>query len=363
MGIETSCDETAVALIEGNTKDLKRGVTVIGNIVATSADLHAKTGGIIPENAARMQIKSILPVISEAMNIAFPNISDSAQIKKIDAIAVAFGPGLIGSLLIGVETAKTLSYLWNKPLIPVNHLVAHIYANWITKDKQSDFSKNNLVPKFPALALVVSGGHTDLILMKKHFLNSKNDIEWIGGTCDDAAGEAFDKTARILDLPYPGGPSISAEANKYLERNESKHLNLFPRPIINSSDYNWSFSGLKTAVMNYKREHETANISCTSAEIQEAIVDVLVEKSIKAIKEFRPKSFILSGGVAANSRLRRVFVQRLESIKMKTDFHVPEPKYCTDSGASIAAAAFYNPKFRRWQDTTGIPNLEILGET
>src|SRR6185436_4619772 len=161
---------------------------------ASSADLHAKTGGVIPEFAAREQIKSILPVIKEAL------------VADIDAIAVTIGPGLIGSLLVGVETAKTLSYLWKKPIIPVNHLVGHIYANWLVpRSSKSEVGS----PKFPALALVVSGGHTDLVLMKNH-----NDIEYIGGTRDDAAGEAFDKTARLLGLPYPGGPAISKEAKK-----------------------------------------------------------------------------------------------------------------------------------------------------
>jgi len=191
LGIETSCDETAAAVIKDGTK-------ILSNVVASSADMHAETGGIIPENAARQQIKSIIPVITSVL--------EKAKIgsEEIDVIAVTSGPGLIGSLLVGIETAKTLSLLWDKPIIPANHLSAHIYANWISNKK---------VPEFPALALVVSGGHTDIVLMKDH-----GKLEWIGGTRDDAAGEAFDKTARLLGLPYPGGPAISAEAEKYMTK-------------------------------------------------------------------------------------------------------------------------------------------------
>ena len=223
LGIETSCDETAAAVIENGTK-------ILSNVVASSVDMHAETGGIIPENAARQQIKSIIPVISSALKKANVNKKD------IDAIAVTYGPGLIGSLLVGIETAKTLSLLWKKPIIPVNHLVAHIYGNWLTEKG---------IPKFPALALVVSGGHTDLVLMKKH-----GEMKWIGGTRDDAAGEAFDKSARLLGLPYPGGPAISAEADKYLANNSKAGLKFFPRPMISENNFDWSFSGLKTAVLN-----------------------------------------------------------------------------------------------------------------
>ncbi len=216
LGIETSCDETAAAIV-------KDGNEVVKSAIATSLSLHAQIGGIIPESAARKQLEYMLPVLSQ--------VTDK-QGSNIDAIAVTVGPGLIGSLLVGVETAKTLATLWDKPIIPVNHLIAHIYANWIGN-----------TPAFPALGFVVSGGHTDLILMKDH-----TDIQYIGGTRDDAAGEAFDKIARTLGLGYPGGPAISQAAENY--DIPVSDLTRFPRPMIDDPTYDFSFSGLKTAVIN-----------------------------------------------------------------------------------------------------------------
>jgi len=318
LAIETSCDETAAAIVENGTK-------IISNIVASSQDMHIKTGGIIPEIAARQQIKSMIPVIKEA------------KAGPIDALAVTVGPGLIGSLLVGVETAKTLSFLWQKPIIPVNHLLGHIYANWLGVKKP---------PQFPALALVVSGGHTDLVIMKGH-----GNIKWLGGTRDDAAGEAFDKTARLLGLGYPGGPAISAAAKKY--QKSDTRLQMFPRPLIKEDNYDFSFSGLKTAVareVKDKKLKETDKQKL-AAEIQEAIVDVLVAKSRKAIAKYLPKSFLLAGGVAANQRLR-------EKFQLETHFFVPEPKLCTDNAAFIAAAAFYQ-KPTNWQRITANPQLTI----
>jgi len=322
LGIETSCDETAAAVLEDKT--------VLSNIVASSQNLHIKTGGIIPENAAREQIKSVIPVITEALEKA------NKMPEDLDAIAVTYGPGLIGSLLVGVETAKTLSYLWNKPLIPVNHLIAHLYVNWIKEE-----------PEFPIVGLVVSGGHTDLVIMQSH-----EEIKWIGGTRDDAAGEAFDKTARLLNLPYPGGPSISKAA----ERNLNEKLTLFPRPMIHEDNLDFSFSGLKTAVLNYTRNNNI-NVNRLAAEIQESIVDVIVNKSLKAIKAHKPKSFLLSGGVAANSRLREKLTYALKNEGVK--FYIPEPKLCTDNAVSTAIAAFYHNTQVPWQEVTANPNLTI----
>lgn len=337
LGIETSCDETAAAVIENGTK-------ILSNIVASSVDIHAETGGIIPENAARQQIKSIIPVISSALKKANVNKKD------IDAIAVTYGPGLIGSLLVGIETAKTLSLLWEKPIIPVNHLVAHIYGNWLTEKG---------IPKFPALALVVSGGHTDLVLMKKH-----GEVKWIGGTRDDAAGEAFDKSARLLGLPYPGGPAISTEADKYLANNPKKKLKFFPRPMIGEDNFDWSFSGLKTAVLNEIKDKEIKGKEQqkTAAEIQEAIVDVLIKKTLKAVKKYRPKSLLLAGGVAANKRLKEKFQIEIKNQKLKIDFFVPPPKLCTDNAAYIAAAAHFNNSPVPWQKIDASPQLSITGQ-
>ncbi len=327
LGIETSCDETSASIVED-------GIKIISNVVASSQDMHAKTGGIIPEQAARQQIKSIISVIKEAL-----------QRDSIDALAVTIGPGLIGSLLVGVETAKTLSWVWDRPIIPVNHLIAHLYANFLS----TDYSLQTTV-QFPALGLVVSGGHTDLVLMKNH-----GDIEWIGGTRDDPAGEAFDKTARLLGLPYPGGPSISKAAEKYLDQS----LNFFPRPLIGDKSFDFSFSGLKTAVL---REVQNKNISDNergryAAEIQEAIVDVLIAKSAKAIEKFKPKSFLLAGGVAANKRLRQKFEEKMADYNV--DLFIPEPKYCTDNAAIIACTAYFNYNPVSWKEINSVPELTI----
>lgn len=331
LGIETSCDETAAAIVENGTK-------ILANVVATSAEMHAKSGGVIPEQAARQQVISVLPVIETAFKEA------GLSKKDIDLVAVTVGPGLIGSLLVGIETARTLSLLWKKPVIAVNHLVAHIYANWLSKSP----------PKFPALALVVSGGHTDLVLMKSH-----GNLEWIGGTRDDAAGEAFDKCARLLGLPYPGGPAISKAALEYKNTNGRE---LFPRPMIGDNSFDWSFSGLKTAVLRATQKQKSLDVPLLSAEIQEAIVDVLVEKTLRAVKKFRPRSLLLAGGVAANQRLREKFESEIKSRKLKTDFFVPLPKLCTDNAAYIASYAYFVNSPTGWQRLEANPELTIVGQ-
>jgi N6-L-threonylcarbamoyladenine synthase len=327
LGIETSCDETAAAVVEDGTK-------IISNVVASSAEMHAKTGGVIPEAAARQQIRSILPVITEALRSE----------REIDAIAVTVGPGLIGSLLVGVETAKTLSFLWKKPLIPVNHLVAHIYANWLTDSP----------PSFPALALVVSGGHTDLVFMKRH-----GKLVWIGGTRDDAAGEAFDKSARLLGLPYPGGPSIAASAAKLGEINLK--LDMFPRPMLADRGFDWSFSGLKTAVLRQVEANKNGySKERLAAEVQEAIVDVLVQKTLEAVKKFKPKSLLLAGGVSANLRLREKFESEIKARNLKVNLRFPPPSLCTDNAAYIAACAFFNHFPAPLKNLSVNPDLSIV---
>ncbi|MBI4153660.1 tRNA (adenosine(37)-N6)-threonylcarbamoyltransferase complex transferase subunit TsaD [Candidatus Woesebacteria bacterium] len=339
LGIETSCDETAAAIVENGTK-------ILSNVVASSSEMHSKTGGVVPEAAARQQVVSILPVIETAFSKAklVPN--------DIDAIAVTVGPGLVGSLLVGIETARTFSLLWKKPLIPVNHLVAHIYANWLSISQ----------PKLPALSLVVSGGHTDLVLMKDH-----GNLEWIGGTRDDAAGECFDKCARLLGLPYPGGPSISAEASKFQPRSglfvKNGELKMFPRPMIDDDSFDWSFSGLKTAVLRtVENPKSTIVIPMLAAEIQEAIVDVLVEKTLRAVKKFKPGSLLLAGGVAANSRLREKFEKEIKNLELKIDFRVPPPKLCTDNAAYIAAYAYFVDSTSGWTSIDAKPELTIVGQ-
>ena len=341
LGIETSCDETAAAVIE-SPSDPVDSVKILSNIVASSQELHIKTGGIIPEKAAREQIKSILPVIDEAVAPLRRGYED------LDAIAVTYGPGLIGSLLIGVETAKTISYLWKKPLIPVNHLVGHLYANWLEL----------LLPQFPALGLVVSGGHTDLVLMKNH-----GKLEWIGGTRDDAAGEAFDKTARLLGLPYPGGPAIAQAAEHLKQKVKDEKLSLFPRPMIKEDNFDFSFSGLKTAVLKEtkNKKFEVKDKERLAAEIQEAIVDVLVNKSIRAIKKYRVKSFLLAGGVAANNRLKEKLARLISAENVPVRLHVPRASYCTDNAIFIATAACFNFNKIDWKKIAASPELTIMG--
>jgi len=357
LGIETSCDETAAAVV-------KNGRNILSTVVASSLQMHAKSGGIIPEKAAREQLKSILPVIQEALNQALSDKPAREYTKYIDAIAVTVGPGLVGSLLVGVETAKTLAHVWKKPIIPVNHLVAHIYANWLSPNSKVKIPaspagrQNSKSPEFPALALVVSGGHTDLVLMKGY-----GKLEWLGGTRDDAAGETFDKCARLLGLPYPGGPAIAdAAANYQLLTINHQPLKMFPRPMIDKDNFDFSFSGLKTAVFREIQNPKKLDKERLAAEVQEAIVDVLVTKTLRAVKKFRPKSLLLAGGVAANLRLREKFKLEIRNLSLEIDFRVPSPTLCTDNAAYIAAYAFYNYLPSNLERVATNPELTIVGQ-
>jgi len=355
LGIETSCDETAAAVLQ------KQGsrITILSNVISSSAQLQAKYGGIIPEQAAREQLKVIIPVIEESLQLS----GYSGQ--EIDAIAVTYGPGLIGSLLVGVETAKTLALTWNKPLIPVNHLLGHFYANFIDGGSSPLRSNNNnysssersesrstLLPSFPILGLLVSGGHTDLVLFKDHM-----DYQYLGGTRDDAAGECFDKSARLLGLPYPGGPEISKLALK----GNPLSFNL-PKPMLDSGDYDFSFSGLKTAVANivgseqFTVNSQTADLA---ASLEEAITETLVRKTIKAAKEFKVKQIMLAGGVAANQKLKEKFIEHLKLDIGNLKFFVPPPNLCTDNGAMIASAAFFVKEESDILDLQANPNLSL----
>jgi len=372
LGIETSCDETAAAVIEATDRD--HPVTLLSNVVASSVLLHGQTGGIIPEVAAREQIKYILPVITQALEKA------EVELQHLDGIAVTIGPGLIGSLLVGVETAKTLSLIWNKPLIPVNHLFGHMYANWI---QTYNYTK---LPEFPALSLIVSGGHTDLVLLHDH-----QKITWISGTRDDAAGEAFDKIGRLLDLPYPAGPTIERLA----EKGDPKRFR-FPRPLLHEPTYDFSFSGLKTAVLREvqgldktaegvageegiptartkqsegaptggklltgprSRTKDKQTISDLARATQDAIIDVLVTKTLKAAQEYNITSIVLGGGVAANQTLKERFLREIERKQLPYSFFVPSKSLCTDNGAMIAAAGFYNYEEKAWNEISANPEL------
>lgn len=337
LGIETSCDETAAAVIE--TADRKHPVHLLSSCIASSVALHGKIGGIIPEVAAREQIKYILPVISETLE------KGKTLPQELDAIAVTIGPGLIGSLLVGVETAKTLGMSWNKPVIPVNHLFGHLYANWIATEEQT------ALPKFPILGLIVSGGHTDLVVIKDH-----RKLTWIAGTRDDAAGEAFDKIGRLLNLPYPAGPLIEKLAQ---EGNPKRFA--FPRPLLHEPTYDFSFSGLKTAVLRKTQELKDAPDEQTFKDLaratQDAIIDVLVKKTVKAAQEYQVNSIILGGGVAANQTLRERLLAEIEHTHTALSFFVPPKNLCTDNGAMIAAAGFYNYEEKSWKDISANPEL------
>jgi len=342
LGIETSCDETGVAILEKSGESFK----LLSNKIASSLTFHAQTGGIIPEVAAREQVKVIIPTLREALFEGLNFDYDSRHIPGIDAIAVTYGPGLIGSLLVGVETAKTLSLLWQKPLIPVNHMHGHLYANWI----------ENPDIELPAIILIVSGGHTDLLYMK-----SPSEISVIGGTRDDAAGEAFDKIGRLLSLPYPAGPTIA----KLAKKGDPKAFTL-PRPMIGSQDFDFSFSGLKTSVLNLIKKNnwnfadeklsaEKQNLLADlSASVQAAIVDVLVRKTTKAAIDYQVNTVLLGGGVAANQMLRQSLQEKLDhDIRLIT----PSPYLCTDNGAMIAAAAFFTQPSASWEEVDAKPEL------
>lgn len=319
LGIETSCDETAAAVVED-------GHTLHTNVVASSMDLHTRYGGVVPEIAARSHIEAIMPVIEEAV----PDWSE------IDGIAVTYGPGLGGSLLVGTVTARTLALLKNKPLYAVNHVTAHCYANFLTHTVLPGFKLPTSQPTFPVLALIVSGGHSQLVLFRNHF-----DYTILGQTNDDAIGEAFDKVAKILGLPYPGGPSVEKKA---FEGNPRAYE--LPKARM-SHKYDFSFSGLKTAVLRLAQaeigesfnfpsfeiadrlsESQRANIA---ASFQRVAVETVVDKTLLAFEEFSPQSVIIAGGVAASPELRRQLAERLP-----IDIAYTDPKLCTDNGAMIA---------------------------
>lgn len=356
LGIETSCDETAASVVETAENGETSQLHVLSSIVSSSLALHAQTGGIIPETAAREQLKYMIPVLTRALNQAFGEVDLTNP--PIDAIALTYGPGLIGSLLVGVETARTLSYLWNKPLIPVNHLLGHIYANWLVDsgERSALRAKRLALVAFPAIALVVSGGHTDLVLLKNH-----TEYTVLGGTRDDAAGEAFDKIGRLLGLPYPAGPVIS----KLAENGNPKAFSL-PRPMLHSDGLDFSFSGLKTAVLNLTKQNEllaketlqrdkSKMLADICASVEQAIVDVLVAKTIKAAKIHHATSLLLGGGVAANTLLRQTLSGLCSDSEV--NFFVPAKKYCTDNAAMIAAAAVFNNNQISWREITADPEL------
>ncbi|MFA4834385.1 MAG: tRNA (adenosine(37)-N6)-threonylcarbamoyltransferase complex transferase subunit TsaD [Patescibacteria group bacterium] len=361
LGIEASCDETAAAIIEGG----KRGIKVLSNVVSSQIEIHKKYGGVVPEVAAREHVLNILPVVNEALEKAGIKREEAAE--KIDAIAVTVGPGLITSLIVGVETAKTLSYVWDIPLVAINHIEGHIYANFVSVDskiqnpnsKQIQNTKSKISDiKFPALILTVSGGHTMLVLMTGH-----GKYKVIGDTRDDAAGEAFDKAAKLLDIGYPGGPAIAAYAAKSKVKSQKSKVSL-PRPMINSKDYDFSFSGLKTALLyQLKKDGKwRERIPEYCSEFQDAVVDVLVSKTIKAAEEFKVETVMLAGGVSANRQLRGQMEEKVKIELPKTQYLMPNIQYTTDNAAMIATAGYFRALrkgFIPWEKIKVDPNLEL----
>ena len=313
LAIESSCDETSASII-------KNGSIEIATVVLSQMDIHETFGGVVPEIASRNHIENITMVIEDTLNKSELTMDD------IDAIAVTYGPGLIGSLLIGVTAAKTLAYFYKKPLVPVHHIAGHIYANNLVKPLE-----------FPLIALVVSGGHTDLIYMKEDY-----SFERIGGTLDDAVGEAYDKVARVIGVTYPGGPKLDKLAQSGRDT--------YPLPLpLDDTSYNFSFSGLKSAVINLVHNEKQKGNEIIKENIatsfQSRVVEILTKKTMRAIKDYNVKNLIIAGGVSANSGIRNKFDELC--LKNNINLIVPEMKYCTDNAAMIGAAGYYAYKLGR----------------
>lgn len=330
LGIETSCDETAAAVV-------KNGREVLSNIISSQIELHKLYGGVVPEIASRKHIEKINQVIEEALSEAQMTLDD------MDAIAVTYGPGLVGALLVGVAEAKAISYAAGKPLVGVHHIEGHVSANYIEHAE--------LEPPF--LCLIVSGGHTHLVIVKDY-----GEYEIVGKTRDDAAGEAFDKVARAIGLGYPGGPKIDK-----LAKEGNKNAVQFPRAKIDGSPYDFSFSGVKSAVLNHinscKMKEEAIHEADIAASFQESVVDVLVTRTLTTAKDFSIKKIAMAGGVASNSALRQGIEQAC--IKEGFQLYYPSPIFCTDNGAMIGAAGYYEfiKGTRHGLDLNAVPNLKI----
>lgn len=330
LAIESSCDETAAAVI-------RNGREVLSNVISSQIELHKLYGGVVPEIASRKHIEKINQVIEEALEQA------DLDLEEMDAIAVTYGPGLVGALLVGVAEAKAIAYARNKPLVGVHHIEGHICANFI--------EHHDLEPPF--MCLVVSGGHTHLVFVKEY-----GKYEIIGHTRDDAAGEAFDKVARAIGLGYPGGPKIDQ-----LAKEGKKDALMFPRASITDAPFDFSFSGVKSSVLNHINLCQMKQIEINKADVaasfQEAVVDVLVTKAIDAVLHYNMNTLALAGGVAANSALRSEMTDRCEKNGIK--LYYPSPIYCTDNAAMIGAAGYYeflNGTVHGW-DLNAVPNLKI----
>jgi len=348
LAIETSCDDTCIAILESKGHK-KPCFSILSNIVSSQVKIHQKWGGVYPTLAKREHQKNLPLVLKRALS--------KAKNPKVDLVAVTVGPGLDPCLWTGVNFAKDLAKKSDLSIIPVNHIEAHILANFINEQRAR--SKEQL---FPAICLVVSGGHTQLILMRGY-----GKYKILGETRDDAAGECFDKIARILGLGYPGGPAIATEAAKSAYR-ERFSVSL-PRPMIYQRNYDFSFSGLKTAVLyNFKSQSEKIRkskkyIQAISAEAQQAIIDVLIKKTIRAAKDYKAKTIILGGGVSANNELRKQFNHKLKTINYKLIFLVPPKKFCTDNAAMVAVTSYFHWFWGKEKKPKGVKENFVLFDT
>lgn len=347
LGIESSCDDTSVALVESSGQ----GSFVISEGTVSQIDVHKKYGGVVPEIAGRMHAEKIVPLIEQVLS----------KHPRPDCVAVTSGPGLVTGLVVGVEAARALSLIWNIPIVSINHLDGHVHAAEI----------NGSPILYPAVILIASGGHTELVLA-----TSDGEYKLLGATRDDAAGECFDKAAKLLNLPYPGGPQISK-----LAATGNTEAIKFPRPMLEADNYDFSFAGLKTAVLYWLRDNQLKkpgfsiadvffqligkpriNIKDFCASFEQAIVDTLVGKTVRATKEYQPKTVILAGGVAANVKLREALREEIGKLKGAPVYRVPEIKYCMDNAAMIAAAGYYPASQKQYTDIDKIranPNWEI----
>ena len=394
LAIETSCDETAIAIADFSGTKKKPRIKILSNIVSSQVKLHAKFGGVVPNLAKREHQKNLVPILLQALKesrllesrimkqearknhnskfLILNSILEREQellkiFKKrvvhlsrppIDAIAVTYGPGLAPALWVGVNFSRALSYLWDIPIIPVNHMEGHLFSAFLQKSRKENFQFSIFNFQFPALALLVSGGHTELVLMKGY---GKYNV--IGETIDDASGEAFDKVARLLGLGYPGGPAISALAEQFKVSSLKLKVKL-PRPMLNSKDYNFSFSGLKTAVLYFLRDHpELARSKMGKAavakEFQDAVVDVLVAKTIRAAKEYKVKTILLGGGVAANKNLREELGVKIAKELPRVVCRMPETTLTGDNALMIALSAYFSGKKKAWNTVHADANLHL----
>jgi N6-L-threonylcarbamoyladenine synthase len=353
LAIETSCDDTSVSIVEN-------GNHVLSSVVSSQLE-HNKFGGVVPEVAARAHVTNMIPVLDEALELA------EITMDQIDIVAVTRGPGLIGSLIVGVNTARVLAQELGKPLVAVHHTAGHIYANWLNKEELD-------TPNFPLICLTVSGGHTNLIYMKKHL-----DFQIVGETIDDAAGEAFDKVAKLLGLGYPGGPIISKRSQSgYTDAFSFPRVDLTGEPTRDDSGFlihpdeslDFSYSGLKTAVLRVVKETTSdgskrltqKQINDIAASFEAAATDMLVRNLERAIKKYKPNTVLLSGGVAANSLLRTKISQLVEKTYPKVKYYYPPISCCTDNAAMIAAAGFFytlKNDYTRVEELTPEPNLKL----